>query len=270
MTFAYNSTRSDATCFSPFELLFGRKPRLPIDIIFGEQEKIVAKTYPEYLKQWRTAMQDAHRLAADKAGHSATKSRMQYNKKFRTSELKQGDRVLVKNLLEKGGPGNLRSFWENTIYEVVAGKDPNNSVYTVKPLHMQGRQRVLHRNLLLPCTYLPYEVGTKNEQCISMPQVTCKVQRLQSPSTTESDQPSVNGEIDQEEYDSHHQFDPHQLDTAGLLFSSGAGKNAEPINHEERAEIAQPELDEVPLTPQAGPSTDGEQYVSSKDNSQPE
>ena len=71
MTFAYNSTRNDATGFSPFELLFGRKPRLPIDIIFEKQETIVAKTYPEYLKQWRTAMEEAHRIAAEKAGHSA-------------------------------------------------------------------------------------------------------------------------------------------------------------------------------------------------------
>ena len=49
MTFACSSTRNDATGFSLFELLFGWKPRLPIDITFGEPETIVAKSYPEYL-----------------------------------------------------------------------------------------------------------------------------------------------------------------------------------------------------------------------------
>ena len=91
MTFAYNSTRNDATGFSPFELLFGRKPRLPIDLIFGETETVVAKTYPEFLKQWRTAMEEAYRIAAERAGQSAAKGRKQYDKKVRTSELKQGD-----------------------------------------------------------------------------------------------------------------------------------------------------------------------------------
>ena len=32
---AYNSIRNNATDFSPYYLMFGRKPCLPIDIIFG-------------------------------------------------------------------------------------------------------------------------------------------------------------------------------------------------------------------------------------------
>ena len=268
MTFAYNSTRNDATGFSPFELLFGRKPRLPIDIIFGETETIVAKTYPKYLKQWRTAMEEAHRIAAERAGHSAAKGRKQYDKKVRTSELKRGDRVLVKNLLEKGGPGKLRSFWE-TIYEVVDRKDPNNAVYTVKPLDKPGRQRVLHCNLLLPCPYLPYDAKTGNERSRAKPQNPHNLQKTHSAALMESAQQPVGRDVDQDECDLHHNFDPNQLDAVARLFSSVTGNDAEIINHEERTETEQVELPEAPPASPEISNTEEEQDVGSRENSKP-
>ena len=156
MTFAYNCTHHDSTGFSPFELLFGRKPRLPIDIIFGNSKVTTGKGYPEYLKQWKNAMTDAYRIAAEKAGQCAAHDRKEYSRKARSSELKPGDRVLVKNVVERGGPRKLRSFWEEKIYIVLNRKDPNSAVYEVGPENQDGRTRVLHRNLLMPCPFLPY------------------------------------------------------------------------------------------------------------------
>ena len=48
MCFAYNCTRNDSTGFSPFELLFGRKPRLPIGIIIGHTDIPTTMSYPEH------------------------------------------------------------------------------------------------------------------------------------------------------------------------------------------------------------------------------
>ena len=100
MVFVYNCTRNDATGYSPYELLFGRKPRLPIDIIFGMTKTTVCKRYPAHLKDWENAMEQAYKIAAEKSGQCMKRGREAYNRKATSSSLEQGDRVLVKRLLE--------------------------------------------------------------------------------------------------------------------------------------------------------------------------
>ena len=73
--------------------------------------------------------------------------------------LRRGDRVLVKRLLDRGGPGK---FWEDDIYVVARRPDPENAVYEVELENGSGRKQMLHRNLLLPCPFLPDEANTHN------------------------------------------------------------------------------------------------------------
>ena len=63
---------------------------------------------------------------------------------------------MVCNLRECGGPGKIRSYWEEKVHEVVAINE-DSPVYSVKAEDGTGKVRVLHRNLLLPCDYLPLE-----------------------------------------------------------------------------------------------------------------
>ena len=58
--------------------------------------------------------------------------------------------MLVRNKREQGGPGKIRSHWEQKIYKVV-GELTENTLYKVKSNDAKAEVRVLHRNLLLPC-----------------------------------------------------------------------------------------------------------------------
>ena len=129
---AYNYTVHESTGYSPFFLLFGRSPRLPIDAIFDPQPETGARSHAEYVTRWRTAMQEAYSLALKSATKSAIRGKRNYKKRVRSSAMQVGDRVLVCNLTPRSGPGKLRAFWEDEIHVVIASKGEGSPVYDVR------------------------------------------------------------------------------------------------------------------------------------------
>ena len=100
-------------------------------------------------------MQEAYQLVMKKSQDSALKQKKQYDKHVRTAFLLLGDRVLIKNMTPRGGPGKLKSYWEEEIHIVESHIGKDSPVYKVYPESGHGRSRVLHRNMLLPCPDLP-------------------------------------------------------------------------------------------------------------------
>ena len=101
-------------------------------------------------------MRTAYDLASTQASKSAMIGKQQYDKRVRHTTLQEGDRVLVRNLSERGGTGKLRAYWEDPIH-IIKNQRGDLPVYEVKREDGKGRTRILHRNLLLPCSYLPVE-----------------------------------------------------------------------------------------------------------------
>ena len=201
---AYNCTRHDSTGFSPFYLLFGRTPRLPIDLMFGLKPPEGYSTYPEYVRNWRRAMKEAYNLASAQARKSADIGKRQYDKKVRHTALCEGDRVLVRNMTERGGPGKLRSYWEREIY-VVTQKRKDMPVYEVTPESGNGRTRILHRNLLLPCSFLPVEThlkSPKRRHAVSRRTHRQQTSKEETTGTIDEDIPSLTPDQLQEFYES--------------------------------------------------------------------
>uniref|UniRef100_A0A672KG77 Gypsy retrotransposon integrase-like protein 1 n=1 Tax=Sinocyclocheilus grahami TaxID=75366 RepID=A0A672KG77_SINGR len=157
LIFAYNCTRTEVTGFSPFYLLYGRSPRLPVDMLFNLLGEADEGSHQNYVEQWRRGMQEAYTIARENAHKAAQRSKRTYDGKVRSTVLSPGDRVLVRNLTPRGGPGKLRNYWEDLIHVVVKQVGKDVPIYELRPEHGKGRSRVMHRNLLLPCDQLPVE-----------------------------------------------------------------------------------------------------------------
>lgn len=155
MTFVYNCTVHETTGFAPFYLMFGRVPRLPVDLMFRNvlHDNTVCD-YDTYVKtlvdDLRTAMLLAQENSAVEQKHQAD----QYNKRTKGVPLAMGDQVLVAN---KGirGKRKLSDKWEPVVYTVVDAK-PALHIYRIRD--RDGRERVVHRNLLLQVNFLPLDV----------------------------------------------------------------------------------------------------------------
>ena len=103
-------------------------------------------------------MKEAYDIAAKRSQPSQQQNKENYDTKVRSTVLQEGDRVVVRNLTERGGPGKLRSFWEKDIHRIVKRLGDHSPVYQlVSERDPTSKVRTLHRNLLLPCHDLPFE-----------------------------------------------------------------------------------------------------------------
>ena len=157
MMFSYNSTQHSSTGFTPFRLMFGREAVLPIDWLLDNKiprAPEMTRTYDKLSSDWVKQMTEVHQQAKRNSEKSKAYNVDLWKRKKESQALAVGDRVLVKNRREIGGPGKLRARFEQEIYEVLERK-ANGVVYVVRKMaDKKGEKRTLHRNFLLPCGLL--------------------------------------------------------------------------------------------------------------------
>lgn len=149
---AYNCTKSDVTGFCPYELMFGRQPRLPVDLAFGLPVDSQSGSHSKYVQDLKKRLEESYKVATGNASKVAERNKKRYDKHVVASTLQVGDRVLVKNVRLRG-KHKLADKWEPDIY-IVIKKAGDLPVYTVTPERKSGPLRTLHRDLLLPCGFL--------------------------------------------------------------------------------------------------------------------
>ena len=163
LMFAYNSTVCSSTGFSPHYLMFGRESRLPIDFVFDIEPTKTSDI--DFAEKWKKSLKQACEVARK----SAQKGKRHFDKKTFGQVLKLNDRVLVRNLSERGGTGKLRSHWEKKVH-IVKKCDEKLPIYCVAPEDGSGKERVVHRNLLMKCELLPLEIEpdvSENDRVVS-------------------------------------------------------------------------------------------------------
>ena len=100
---AYNATHSAVTGYSPHYLMFGQRPRLPVDFEFptigsteAPKERASAKCVDEYIASVQDRLRTALWEAQTQSMAEAHQQKWYYDRKIGTVNLKPGGLVLVK------------------------------------------------------------------------------------------------------------------------------------------------------------------------------
>ena len=150
MTHAYNCTKHASTTYSPYYLMFGRHPRLPIDVEFGLHKPNCSDNCSKsrYIQKLRRRLNYAHKKASKYSSEQAQKHKTSYDKSVKGPQLQVNDLVIVKIVAHKARH-KIQDKWESEEYIVLEQPIPGTPVYRVRPV-TGTKVRTLHRNLLLP------------------------------------------------------------------------------------------------------------------------
>lgn len=72
---AYNCTRNDTTGYTPYELMFGRQPRLPVDLAFGLPADTSTKSHSQYVQDLKNRLRESYEMATKSAEKLAERNK---------------------------------------------------------------------------------------------------------------------------------------------------------------------------------------------------
>ena len=144
LLFAYREVPQESTGFSPFELLFGREVRGPLDVIKEEWEAASksSESVVSHILLMRERLERMMTLAQGNLKNAQKQQKRWYDRTSRERTLKPGDRVLV---LLPTSTSKLLAQWHGP-YPVVSQVGRVN--YVVDMVDRRKRKRVFHINML--------------------------------------------------------------------------------------------------------------------------
>lgn len=153
LTFMYNCTVHEMTGFAPFYLMFGRVPRLPVDMMFRSVlSDSTSSDYSKYVSTLSKDLSKAMNIAQKLASKEQHCHAVLYDRKAKGSNIEVSDCILLAYRAARGKK-KVVNHWESTVYTVV-DKIPNTNTFRIRST-VTGQEKVVHRNLLLLANFLP-------------------------------------------------------------------------------------------------------------------
>ena len=144
LVFIYNITPHSSTGLSPYFLMYGRSPTLPLDHLLGQCAKEPAGA-EDWVELHRRRLEDAFVYAREALKKNADRRRIHYNEATKQAPIPIGGMVLLK--AHPLGRHKIQDIWSPVTYKVVDRLQDN--VYVIQLVDGFGELKTVTRTELL-------------------------------------------------------------------------------------------------------------------------
>ena len=142
LLYAYNTTVHGSTGYSPYELLFGRQARIPLDLLLGRESE---EEPVDWVAEHRQRLELAHRLAQERLETAHGRHRAQGGPGH-VEVWPPG--TLVVQRAHPLGRNKIQDVWGPTLYQVVENLDGAGRDYVIRPVGATTGDKRAHRSAL--------------------------------------------------------------------------------------------------------------------------
>uniref|UniRef100_A0A667YA11 Integrase catalytic domain-containing protein n=1 Tax=Myripristis murdjan TaxID=586833 RepID=A0A667YA11_9TELE len=145
--FCYNTTPHQGTGESPFLLMFGREPRLPIDFLLGRAQDPVQGEVQDWLVEHQARLEVAFANARERLLVAAERRKERHDQGVRDAPLQVGQLVYLRDHSARGRH-KIQDIWSSVVYQVLRAPSGGGPVYTIAPVDDLQKTRNVHRDQL--------------------------------------------------------------------------------------------------------------------------
>ena len=144
LLFAYNATPHSSTGFSPFYLMFGREPMLPVDLLLNGD--LPGNINQDWLALHASRLKEAYHLAQKKTQQELSKSKKYFDRKANPNTFKVGDLVYLRQ--HHRGRSKIQDYFFPDIYRVTCHNSEDSFIYTIELVDGSGGQKTVNSSEL--------------------------------------------------------------------------------------------------------------------------
>uniref|UniRef100_A0A3B3WF82 Integrase catalytic domain-containing protein n=1 Tax=Poecilia mexicana TaxID=48701 RepID=A0A3B3WF82_9TELE len=145
--FSYNTTPHQSTGESPFFLMFGREPNLPVDFALGRVPDPLPGTVQNWVSEHCSKLKMAFSVAHDRLVVNASHRKARHDLKVREAPLQIGQVVYLRDHNFRGRH-KIHDIWHSDPFQVLKVPVGDSPVYTIAPVSNLHAHRNVHRDML--------------------------------------------------------------------------------------------------------------------------